>query len=51
LVGGILIALIEMIGGAYLSTAFIDISAYTVIIIVLIIRPAGLFGRIETIRV
>lgn len=51
LVGGILMALIEMIAGAYISTAFIDISAYTVIIIVLIVRPAGLFGRIETIRI
>lgn len=50
-VGGILVALIEMIAGAYLSTAFIDISAYTVIIIVLVIRPAGLFGRVETVRV
>ncbi|MHC4797974.1 MAG: branched-chain amino acid ABC transporter permease, partial [Planctomycetota bacterium] len=50
-VGGILMALIEMIAGAYLSTALIDISAYTVIIIVLVIRPAGLFGRIEAVRV
>jgi branched-chain amino acid transport system permease protein len=44
-------ALIEQIAGAYGSTAIIDISAYIVIIIVLIIRPAGLFGRLETIRV
>jgi branched-chain amino acid transport system permease protein len=50
-VGGILMALIEQIAGAYGSTAIIDISAYIVIIIVLIIRPAGLFGRLETIRV
>lgn len=50
-VGGILMAMIEQIAGAYVSTAIIDISAYSVIIVVLIIRPAGLFGRLETVRV
>jgi len=50
-IGGILMALIEQIAGAYVSTAVIDIAAYTVIIIVLIIRPAGLLGRLETVRV
>ena len=37
--------------GYYVSTAFIDISAYLVTILVLLIRPHGLFGRHAALRV
>lgn len=49
-VGGLLLGLAEQYLGAYVSTALIDITAYLVIIAVLVIRPAGLFGRLVTVR-
>jgi branched-chain amino acid transport system permease protein len=50
-VGGLVLGLSEQYLGAYVSTALIDITAYLDIIIVLVIRPAGLFGRQIAVRV
>jgi branched-chain amino acid transport system permease protein len=41
----------EQYAGAYLDSALIDITAYLVIIAVLIIRPSGLFGKPIAVRV
>ncbi|MBV9860485.1 MAG: branched-chain amino acid ABC transporter permease [Alphaproteobacteria bacterium] len=43
-VGGFLIALIETLSGGYISTNLQDVSAYIVIMAVLIFLPNGLFG-------
>jgi branched-chain amino acid transport system permease protein len=45
IVGGILIGVIEMLCGGYVSTTLIDVSAYLVIIVVMFVRPQGLFGK------
>jgi branched-chain amino acid transport system permease protein len=50
-VGGLVLGIIELVLGAYVSTAFIDISAYMVVIAVLLLRPDGLFGRQAVVRV
>jgi branched-chain amino acid transport system permease protein len=50
-IGGLLLGLMEKLLGFYVSTAFIDISAYLVCILVLLIRPRGLFGKAATLRV
>jgi branched-chain amino acid transport system permease protein len=50
-VGGLLLGVMELVLGAYVSTAFIDISAYVVAITVLLLRPDGLFGRPTLVRV
>ncbi len=50
-VGGLILGVAELVLGAYLSTAFIDISAYVVTIAVLLVRPDGLFGRQAVARV
>ncbi len=50
-VGGLLLGVMELTLGAYASTAFIDISAYVVAIVVLLIRPDGLFGRQAVVRI
>jgi branched-chain amino acid transport system permease protein len=50
-VGGLLLGVMELVLGAYVSTAFIDISAYIVVIAVLLVRPDGLFGRQAIARV
>ena len=47
-VGGLLLGVAEQNFGFYINTALIDITAYLVIVAVLVIRPAGLFGRTET---
>jgi branched-chain amino acid transport system permease protein len=49
--GGLLLGVVELVLGAYVSTAFIDISAYVVVIVVLLLRPDGLFGRQLVLRV
>ena len=49
--GGLLLGVVELVLGAYVSTAFIDISAYVVVILVLLLRPDGLFGRQLVLRV
>jgi branched-chain amino acid transport system permease protein len=50
-VGGILLGVGELLIGAYVSTKLIDITAYLIIILVLLIRPSGLFGRQAAVRV
>lgn len=50
-VGGLVLGLGQTLAGGYISTSLIDISAYIVIIIVLLLRPNGLFGRPASARV
>ena len=50
-VGALLLGLAEQLFGFYINTALIDITAYLVIVGVLVIRPAGLFGKTATVRV
>jgi len=45
IVGGLLVGVIEMLIGGYVSTAFQQVSPFLIIIIVLFVRPHGLFGR------
>jgi len=49
--GGLILGVMELVLGAYVSTAFIDISAYVIVIAVLLLRPDGLFGRHVVVRV
>jgi branched-chain amino acid transport system permease protein len=44
-VGALLIAGVQQFGAAYLSTQLRDIYVFTILIVVLLVRPAGLFGR------
>lgn len=50
-VGGLLLGVGELFVGAYVSSKLIDITAYLIIILVLLIRPSGLFGRKTVVRV
>jgi branched-chain amino acid transport system permease protein len=50
-VGGLLLGLAEQWVGGYVSTKLVDITAYLVIILVLALRPSGLFGRAVAERV
>ena len=48
IVGGIVIGLVESLSGFYLPEGFKDIAAYVVVLVMLMVRPNGLFG--ETLR-
>ena len=50
-IGGLLLGIMEKLLGFYVSTVFIDITAYLVTILVLLIRPSGLFGQQTSLRV
>jgi len=51
IIGGLLVGVIEMLVGGYVSTAFQQVSPFMIIILVLFIRPHGLFGYRPTERV
>src|SRR5690606_17910507 len=44
LIGGLAIGISEMLIAGYISTVFIKISAFIIIMIVLLIKPEGIFG-------
>ena len=44
-VAGLLLAVIEELGGAYISLTWQSAFPYTLLVLVMILRPAGLFGR------
>jgi len=44
-VGALLIAAVQEFGAAYLSTQLRDVYVFTILIVVLLVRPTGLFGR------
>ena len=45
MVGGIVLGIIEVLSGAYLSTKLANAIVFTVLIVVLIFKPTGLFGK------
>jgi len=46
LIGGLTIGLIEMFAGTYLPQGFKDVAAYVVLLVVLAVRPQGMFGTV-----
>ena len=45
LVGGLIIGIVESLAGFYLPEGFKDIAAYVVVLIMLVVKPNGLFGE------
>ena len=45
IVGGLIIGLVESFAGFYLPEGFKDIAAYIVVLVVLMVKPSGLFGE------
>jgi branched-chain amino acid transport system permease protein len=48
IVGGLIIGIVEALSGFYLPEGFKDIAAYVVVLLMLMVKPNGLFG--ETMR-
>jgi branched-chain amino acid transport system permease protein len=45
MLGGILIGLIESLGGQFLEVRWTDVIIFSILVLVLVFRPAGIFGR------
>lgn len=46
-IGGLILGMIEVLTRAYLSSAYADAIVFMVLILVLLIQPNGLFGKLE----
>jgi branched-chain amino acid transport system permease protein len=46
MVGGVIIGMIEAMGGQFIATAWTDIIIFSILVLVLVFKPAGLFGRL-----
>ena len=44
IVGGLVIGVVESLSGFYLPEGFKDVAAYVVVLVMLIVKPTGLFG-------
>jgi branched-chain amino acid transport system permease protein len=51
IIGGVIIGLLETFTGGYISTSLREIIPYIVLVIILMIKPYGLFGIVEIERV
>jgi len=47
ILGGIVVGLAEQFAGLYLPPGFADMSAYVILLIMLIVRPQGLFASVQ----
>jgi len=46
--GGLILGLVENLGAAFISTGYKHVFMFLILILVLLVRPSGLFGRTET---
>ena len=46
MVGALIIGMVEAMGGQLISTAWTDVIIFSLLVLVLVFRPAGLFGRL-----
>jgi len=51
IIGGLIIGLLESFTGGYLSTSLKDVVPYIALVVILVVKPYGLFGLVEIERV
>jgi len=51
IVGGLIIGIVEALAGFYLPEGFKDVAAYVVVLVVLLVKPSGIFGETVTKKV
>lgn len=47
IIGGLIIGIVEQFAGLYLPTGFSDVSAYIILLAMLLIRPEGIFATMQ----
>ena len=47
ILGGLIIGIVEQFAGLYLPTGFSDVSAYVILLLMLMIRPEGIFATMQ----
>ena len=47
ILGGLLVGIVEQLAGLYLPPCFADMSAYVLLLVMLVIRPQGLFATMQ----
>ena len=47
MLGGILLGIIESLSKAYISTSLADAIVFSVLIIVLLVKPSGILGKVR----
>ena len=45
MVGGLILGVVEALVSGFLSSTFRDAAAFAILILVLLLRPSGLFGK------
>jgi branched-chain amino acid transport system permease protein len=50
MLGGILIGLIESLGGQYIAVRWTDVIIFSILVLVLVFRPTGLLGSTQAVR-
>lgn len=45
MLGGVILGLVEVLAGAYISTQYKSVISFSILIIVLLIRPSGILGK------
>jgi branched-chain amino acid transport system permease protein len=51
IIGGLIIGLLETFTGGYISTSLREIVPYIILVLILLVKPYGLFGLVEIERV
>jgi branched-chain amino acid transport system permease protein len=46
MIGGLIIGVIEAMGGQFIATEWTDVIIFSILVLVLVFRPAGLLGRV-----
>jgi branched-chain amino acid transport system permease protein len=46
MVGGLIIGMVEAMSGQFIATEWTDVIIFSILVLVLVFRPAGLFGRL-----
>jgi branched-chain amino acid transport system permease protein len=47
--GGLFLGVVESLAGGYVSAEYRDLFGFVIVLLVLVFRPSGLFGRIKSI--
>ena len=51
MIGGVMLGIIETMAKAYLSSQYADAISYSILIIILLVKPAGLLGKKTSVKV